>query len=230
MMRRARVLAIVPAAGSGKRLGLSSKKPFVILKGKPLLYYALKALNSSDAVTQIFVAAQSSEIRRIENIVRRYKLNKVKRVIVGGRTRLESVGNCLKEAADDFEVALVHDAARPLIDADLIDRSVKLALKYGACVAAVPESDTVKSVDDKLFITKTLDRDRIFRAQTPQAFRMDILKKAYAACARRGGVRKATDDSGLVEAIGCRVKIVESSYRNIKVTTKVDLKLAEVLL
>jgi 2-C-methyl-D-erythritol 4-phosphate cytidylyltransferase len=127
-------------------------------------------------------------------------------------------------------VVLIHDAARPLIDDALIHRSVKLALRYGACVAAVPESDTVKLVDDKLFIQKTLDRNRIFRAQTPQAFRMAILKKAYAVSASRGAGIKATDDSGLVEAIGCRVRIVESSYRNIKVTTKVDLKLAEVLL
>jgi len=230
MMRLPRVLAIVPAAGSGKRLGLIGKKPFVILNGKPLVYYALKALDSSSAITQIFIAAQSSEISRIKGIVKRYKFNKVKKIIVGGSTRLESVANCLKSAGDDFDVMLIHDAARPLIDADLIGRSVKAALKHGACIAAVPESDTIKLVDDKLFIQKTLDRDHIFRAQTPQAFRTAVLKKAYAACANRRAGVKATDDSALVEAIGCGVKIVESSYRNIKITTKVDLKLAEVLL
>lgn len=231
MIERAKVLAIVPAAGSGKRLGLAHKKPFVLLDGKPLLYYALKALNSSGAIDQIYVAAESSEIRRIENIVKRYSLNKVKKIIIGGRIRLESVRNCLKEAGDVFDVVLVHDAARPFLEGEMIARSVKLALKYGACIAAVPESDTVKFVDDKLFIRKTLDRNFVFRAQTPQVFRTELIKKAYAAArVTRGAGDRATDDSGLLEAIGCRVKIARSSYRNIKITTKVDLKLAEVLL
>ena len=230
MTRRPRVLAIVPAAGSGKRLGLRQKKPFVLLKGKPLIYYALKALNSSGMVDQIYVAAQSSETHRLNNLVKRYNLNKVKKIIIGGRTRYESVGNCIREAGDGFDLVLVHDAARPLLEGATITGSVKLALKYGACVSAVPESDTVKLVSDNLFIRKTLDRNRVFRAQTPQTFRMELMKKAYASRATHGARGKMTDDSGLLEATGCRVKILKSSYRNIKITTKIDLELAEVLL
>ena len=120
---------------------------------------------------------------------------------------------------------IIHDAARPLVDKRTVERAVRAAQVFGSCVVCVPESDTVKLAGQSLFIKRTLDRSEIFRAQTPQAFKRSIIKKAYSAAAAG-----ATDDASLVEAIGGRVKIVEGSYRNLKITTKEDLKIAEALL
>ena len=220
-----KTVAIVPAAGSGKRLGLKTPKPFVLLGGKPLVIRALEALDSSGSIDAIIVAAEKRYVKRLEALVGRYRLKKVAAVIAGGRTRFNSVKNCLEKIGRSFDVVLIHDGARPFVDEDLIEASVRLARKFGACIVAVPESDTVKLVDKKGFIRKTLDRKEIFRAGTPQAFKLDIIRKAYTS-AKSGNV---TDDSSLVESLGVKVKILNGSYRNIKITTKEDLKMGEAL-
>jgi len=226
---KSRVVAIVPAAGSGRRLGLKTKKPFVRLGGKPLVWYALNALNRSASVDAIVVAAEPSSVGRFKRLAARYGFRKVAAVIEGGKERADSVRNCLAAIGPGFDIVLIHDGARPLVDGRMIADSVRLAVKYGGCVVAVPEIDTVKLAGRDLVVDRTLERSRIFRAQTPQAFRRALLERAYRAM----GVRRArgmTDDAGLVEKVGGRVKILEGSYRNIKVTTKEDLELAEVLL
>ena len=223
---RPRVVSIVAAAGSGKRLGSSVKKPFVLLGGRPLVIYALKVLNDSPAIDAILIASDKRCVERFRRLVKKFKLNKVIDIVVGGDTRLESVKNCLARVDESFDIVLVHDSARPFVEKSIIERAIKLAQKFGACVVAVPENDTVKVVDSGLFIDKTLDRDRIYRAATPQAFRRELIKKAYELKDRF----KITDDSGLAERLGAKVKILEGSYRNIKITTKVDLKIAEALL
>ena len=221
-----KTIAIVPAAGYGKRLGLKKRKPFVLLKGKPLVSYALKALNDDRAIDGIIIASERSCVRSFEALVKRYRFGKVIDVVVGGRTRFDSVRNCLAAVDASFDIVLIHDGARPFIDTSVISKSVRLADRYGGCVVAVPESDTVKEVGDDLFIKNTPDRRHLFRAQTPQTFRRDLIKKAYAM-AGQGGI---TDDSSIVEKLGMRVKILKGSYRNIKITTKEDIKLAEVIL
>lgn len=227
-MRRSRVkvVAIVPAAGSGKRLGLKIKKPFVLLNGKPLVTYALAALEKSNVIDGIMVAAERSSVERFRRLIKRYKFRKIIDVVIGGKTRSESVRNCLSKIAPSFGIIAIHDGARPLVDQSLISGSVRLAKKFGACVAAVPENDTVKIVDSRRLVKKTLDRTMVWRAQTPQAFRRDIILKAYGL----KDAFKATDDSSLVERLGQRVRVLEGSRRNIKITTKEDLKLAEALL
>ena len=222
-----RVTAIVPAAGSGSRLGLKTKKPFVMLCGKPLLYYAIKALETSGMVGEIIVAAEKSQIGRIEALVRKFGFRKVKNVVAGGSTRSGSVKNCLNAITGDPDIVLIHDAARPLVSPGMITGSVKLAAKYGACVTAVPESDTVKFCYRGGFVKRTIDRRNLFRAQTPQAFRRTLIMRAYG---RPGAKRGATDDSSILEDSGIKVKILPGSYRNIKVTTREDLKIAEALL
>ena len=224
-MRPSRVVAIVPAAGYGKRLGQKAKKPFILLRGKPLVSYALTTLNSCKCVNGIIVASERSCVKRLKRIAKRFEINKLIDVVVGGKTRFESVRNCMKRLGPAFDIVIIHDAARPLVDKRTIERTVKAAQKFGSCVAAVPENDTVKLAGKDLFIKGTLPRNKIFRAQTPQAFRSSIIKKAYSV-----DTAGATDDASLVEAIGGRVKIVEGSYRNMKITTKEDLKIAEVLL
>ncbi|HPM43681.1 MAG TPA: IspD/TarI family cytidylyltransferase, partial [Candidatus Omnitrophota bacterium] len=192
----------------------------------PLVYYALSALNSSPFIDSIIIAAEKGCVKRFEYLSARFKLDKVNKICVGGKTRFESVRNCLGFVDSSFDVVLIHDGARPLPGADAISGSIRIAWKFGGCVVAVPENDTVKVADKSLFIKKTLDRSVIFRAQTPQAFRRQILQKAYASSAPK----IATDDSSIVEMFGGKVKILKGSYNNIKITNKEDLKFAEALL
>lgn len=222
-----KTIAIIPAAGSGRRLGLRMKKPFVFLGGKPLISYALKTLNGCDHIDAIIVASERSCVAKVERIAKRFGINKLAGVVIGGRTRFESVRNCIEAIGPAFDIVLIHDAARPFIDKATIERSISAAKKFGASIVAVRENDTVKFSDDESFVTKTLDRRKIFRAQTPQVFRYGVIKKAFAFCA---GSRRVTDDASLVERVGSCVKIVEGSYNNIKITTKEDMKFAKGLL
>jgi len=223
---RIRTIAIVPAAGYGKRLGLKVKKPLVRLRGRPLVAYALRTLNACEAIDGIIVAAEKSAVRSFKALIDKYKFKKVIDVVVGGRTRSGSVSNCLRKIGRNFDIVLIHDGDRPFIEKPMVEAAIDLANEFGGCVVAVPESDTVKLADKELFIKRTLDRNRIFRAQTPQAFRYDLIKKAYAIRGRN----RFTDDASLVEMLGGKVKILEGSYKNIKITTREDLKMAEVLL
>ncbi len=224
-MRPTKVVAIVPAAGYGKRLRTRRKKPFLLLGGKPLVSYALATLNSCKEISGIIIASERPCVERLKNIAKRFHIDKLIDVVVGGKTRFESVRNCMKLVDRSIDIVIIHDAARPLIDKKIIERSIKTARIFGSCVVAVPERDTVKLAGKDLFVKGTLDRNKIFRAQTPQAFRRSIIKKAYSA-----NVAGFTDDASLVEAMGNRVKIVEGSYRNLKITTREDLKIAEALL
>jgi len=215
-----KTVAIVPAAGVGKRLKLKTRKPFVLLGGRPLIARTLSALNSSKFIDAIIVAAEGP------CIVSKYSLAKVIKVVKGGKFRFDSVRSCIEACGNGFDIALIHDGARPFVSGRIIRDSVLAARKFGAAIAAMPENDTVKLSDGRQFIKKTLDRRSIYRAQTPQAFKFSLIKKAYSRRIRRN----ATDDAALIEDMGKRVRIVEGSYSNIKITTVEDLKIAEGLL
>lgn len=220
-------VAIVPAAGSGKRLGSREKKIFVRLAGLPLIAHALKALNSSVYIDNIIVAVQPSSIERLKGIIKKYGIAKVGIVTAGGRTRSESVRNCFNLIDGYCDIVLIHDAARPFLSKALIKNSVIYAKKYGACVTAVRQTDTVKSADKRLFVKKTLDRRSLWRAQTPQAFKYNLLKEAINRIGAGPGI---TDDAFLLERLGKKVKILEGNSGNIKITTKEDLRIARGLL
>ncbi len=207
-------------------MGLAVSKPFVLLKGRPIASYALKALDSSSAIDAIVIACGKRYVSRFRGLIKRYRLKKVVDIVIGGKTRFDSVKNCLNVIDKTYDLILIHDAARPLVTNNMIEKAVAAAKKFGACVTAVPEIDTVKVRDSSMFVKRTLDRSVVFRAQTPQVFTRALIKKAYNT--KPGG--GATDDSALAEAIGKKVKILVGSYRNIKITTREDLKLAEVLL
>jgi 2-C-methyl-D-erythritol 4-phosphate cytidylyltransferase len=221
-----RTIAVVPAAGCGRRLGLRTKKPFVLLNGKPIIAHTLAALEKCPAVDEIIVASERSCAGKFREMVKRYRFRKVSGIVIGGKTRFESVKNCLAKIEPLCDIVIVHDGARPFIDGACLSESVKLARKYGACIVGVWETDTVKLVNSSLVIKKTLDRARIFRAQTPQTFRRDVIKRAYEL----KGAAGITDDAGLVERLGKQVRVLAGSYRNIKITTKEDIALAEALL
>jgi 2-C-methyl-D-erythritol 4-phosphate cytidylyltransferase len=222
-----KTIAIVPAAGCGKRLGSRIKKPFVSLGGKPLVTYALRALDSCEYIDAIIVAAEKSCLGRFRRLIKKFGFKKIIAVVPGGETRSISVKNCLKRIPAPYDTVLIHDGARPFVGNGDIMGSIRLARRFGACVVGRPERDTVKLADKcGLFISKTLDRRRVFRAETPQAFRREVIEKAYAS----GGAGSATDDSSLAERLGIKVRILIGSSGNIKITTKEDLKLAEALL
>lgn len=221
-----KTVAIVPSAGSGKRLGLKTKKPFVPLGNRPLVFYALNALNRSRFIDAIIVAAQKSCVNDLKKIIKKYAFGKVIKIVAGGKTRFESVRNCIDGIPAGFDVVLIHDGARPFPDDRIIGGSIRMAKRYGGCVVAVPVTDTIKLADKRLFIKRTLDRSSLYAAQTPQAFRRSVAERAYGS-ARIAGV---TDDAILVEKRSGKVKILAGSPRNIKVTTKEDLKLAELFL
>ncbi|MBN2453159.1 MAG: 2-C-methyl-D-erythritol 4-phosphate cytidylyltransferase [Candidatus Omnitrophica bacterium] len=226
MKPKFRTIAIVPAAGSGRRLSLKRKKPFVLLRGMPIVIRTLKALEACGIIEAIVVASEPSCMKRLFTLVRRYRLKKVLDIVAGGRTRFESVRNCLGCVDPSFDIVVIHDGARPFVEKNIIEESIKLAAKFGGCISAVAENDTVKLAGRDLFVERTLDRGRLYRAQTPQVFRRDIIKEAYERASGTG----ITDDAGLVEGLGKKVKILAGSYRNIKITTKEDLKSAEAFL
>ncbi|MFH1190004.1 MAG: 2-C-methyl-D-erythritol 4-phosphate cytidylyltransferase [Candidatus Omnitrophota bacterium] len=225
-MSLGRTIAVVPAAGHGRRMALKAKKPFLLLKGKPIIAHTLAALEKCAEVDEIIIASERSCVGKFRDLIRRYRFKKVSGIVIGGRTRFGSVKNCLAKVGPSCGIVIVHDGARPFVDGACLSGAVKLAREHGACIVGVWETDTVKLIGGGMTVTKTLDRTKLFRAQTPQVFRRDIINRAYAL---KGGA-KATDDACLVERLGVPVKALAGSYRNIKITTKEDITLAEALL
>ncbi|NQT22762.1 MAG: 2-C-methyl-D-erythritol 4-phosphate cytidylyltransferase [Candidatus Omnitrophica bacterium] len=222
-----KVLAIIPAAGSGKRLKKNCDKPFIEVNSKPLLFYALNALESSPLIDEIILVVAKKRISKALNLVRRFRFRKVIKIIRGGKTRSESVSNGLKLLKkSNADLVFIHDGVRPFLEKSLIERCIKAAKKFGSSVACVPVKPTIKA-ERNGFILKTLERSTLLEAQTPQVFRKDLILKAYK---NKKMLVCSTDDSKLVEKIGHKVRIVEGSNRNIKVTTPEDLLLAKALL
>ncbi|NMB25575.1 MAG: 2-C-methyl-D-erythritol 4-phosphate cytidylyltransferase [Firmicutes bacterium] len=224
------VVAIVPAAGKGVRMGLEGGKQFIQLAGKPVLARTLLALEDSKEIEAIIVVTAEYQVDLGRQIVREYGIGKVRAVIPGGESRQASVWAGLRQAADiaDVEVVLVHDGARPLVDVALIDGAVAAARLHGAVGVAVPVKDTIKVRDAEGFVASTPPREDLWAIQTPQAFQFDILWEAHTQALAENWT--GTDDCMLVEMLGRRVELIEGSYRNIKLTTKEDLILAAALL
>lgn len=222
-----KTIAVIPAAGLGKRLG-NKKKPFLMLSGMPLLAHTLRAFEECASIDGIIITTATEDIERCrEEVVNKYDFSKVIAVVSGGKERQESIANALEEVGDTCEVVVVHDAARPLVTPEVIECTVKAAGESGAAITAVPLKDTVKSVSGGR-VQETLRRDTLRAVQTPQAFKSDILKRAYAQAKEDGFV--GTDDSSLVERLGITVTIIDGNNSNIKVTTKEDIVIAECLL
>ncbi len=236
--------AVVLAAGQGKRMGTKVAKQYLEIGGRPLLYYALEAFERSPLVDAIVLVVGSGEqvsYCRTE-IVDAYGFKKVGRIIPGGKERYDSVFCALTEIARGMDPAaregyvLIHDGARPAVDEGIISRCLESAKRDGACVAAVPSKDTVKLADENGFAAVTPPRDRVWIVQTPQAFEFPLIYGAYrrmkdsAQRLEQEGIR-ITDDAMVVETFtDKKVKLVEGSYENIKVTTPEDLGMAETFL
>lgn len=220
-------IAIIPAAGSGSRFGGERPKQFVVLAGAPILLHTLRRFDDCPNVDGMVVALPEGEIDGFTILLGEAGLRKPIRLVAGGRERSDSIRNALLEAREfEPEVVAVHDAVRPFVTSAQISAVIERARQVGAAILALPATDTIKEVEDGL-IRRTIDRRLIYRAQTPQAFRFDLLWRANEA-AREAGVvaAMATDDSLLVEWLGEPVAVVEGSPHNIKITTPEDLVFA----
>ena len=216
--------AIIVAAGSGKRFGADKPKQFLALAGKPVIIHTLQRFEDCASVDEIVLVLSADAIEGFRNIVESHELKKLKTIVAGGETRAGSVWNGL-QAIENAEIVLVHDGARPLVSVAEIAATIEKAKETGAACLVAPVTDTIKEIEaDK--IVKTVDRSKLRRGLTPQAFRLEILRRAFA----QNMQLEATDESFLVEQSGVFVSIVEGSARNIKITTPEDLILAEALL
>lgn len=226
--------AVVLAAGQGKRMGSKVAKQFLQLEGRPLITYALKAFEESAVDEVILVTGQEEVPYCREEIVKAFGFSKVVGIVPGGRERYHSVYEGLKafRRSTPPEYVLIHDGARPLVSGKVIERSIEGAVRYGACVAAVPVKDTIKIGDGDGFIAETPDREALWQVQTPQAFRFRLVYGAYEKMmADPGSQKKITDDAMVVEmTLGERVKLIWGDYQNIKVTTPEDLAVASAFL
>jgi 2-C-methyl-D-erythritol 4-phosphate cytidylyltransferase len=223
------VVALVPAAGRGLRMGGSVPKQFLSLGGEPLIVQSLRALQAAPVVDQIVLAVPLADVEYCKDeIVSRHRFTKVTKVVAGGAERQDSVRNALAQVHSDTEIVLIHDAVRPFVTQRMIDEVVAAARREGAAIIALPMRDTVKQVRTDGMIERTVDRTPLWLAQTPQAFRRDWIETAHKK-AHAEGIR-ATDDAFLVEWLGHSVAVVEGSGENIKVTRPEDLVIGEAIL
>jgi len=223
------VVALVPAAGRGLRMGGSVPKQFLSLGGEPLIVQSLRTLQAAPVVDQIVLAVPLADVEYCaDEIVSRHRFTKVTKVVAGGAERQDSVRYALAQVHSDTEIVLIHDAVRPFVTLQMIVEVVAAARKEGAAIIALPMRDTVKQVRTDGMIERTVDRTPLWLAQTPQAFRLDWIETAHTK-AHAEGIR-ATDDAFLVEWLGYSVAVVEGSGENIKVTRPEDLVIGEAIL
>lgn len=224
------VIAILTAAGSGKRFSLNNKeripKQFINLLGKPVILYSLLALQKSSFINQIVITAEKKYFETIHSLVVKYRITKLTMLVEGGKTRFESVKNAFNQVqAYDNDLVLIHDAARPNIDTKLINSILSFAWKKGNTVIGTKIADTVKKVNRGI-IKDTVNRDDLWAVQTPQVFKYKDLKKSYS----ENKSNNYTDESSLLESAGYKVNLFEGSDENLKITTIYDLKLLKKLM
>lgn len=221
--------AIVLAAGSGRRMHSDVPKQFLELNGRPVLSYSLAAFQNHPDIDEIVLVTSAGYMTFCEEqIVKPFRFDKVKHIVPGGKERTDSVYEGLL-AAGECDYVLIHDGARPFLTGEMIDRCIEGAVKHGAAVAAVPSKDTVKLSDENGFVSETPDRNYVWTIQTPQAFSYPLVLKAHEEMYRQG-LLGLTDDASVVErTTGIKVKLVEGSYRNIKITTQEDMRIAAAL-
>lgn len=221
-------VAIIVAAGRGSRAGAGRAKQFREISGIPIIIHTLGRFERSETIAASVVVLPEGEGEEFSALVARHGLRKPVRAVAGGETRARSVWRGLQSLNDsEVEVVAVHDGVRPFVTPVEIDRTIREAEQSGAAILAVPSTDTIKEAEGGR-VTRTLERARLWHAQTPQCFRYELLRRAYERALSEG--LDATDDSLLVERLGAAVSIVEGGAHNIKITTPLDFALAEILL
>jgi len=226
------VAAIVLAAGKGVRFGTRVSKALVEIGSKPLVAHSLLCLDKHRLIDEIIVVANAANREKIIKAVEKYRVHKVKKVVLGGKRRQDSVMHGLAALPVQVDIVLIHDCARPFIDGKIVTSAVKEAERSHAAIVGVPVKATIKLVHSqqpavhRRYVKETLDRKKLWEIQTPQVFRKEVIVKAY----KRFGGLDVTDDASLVEKLGYRISLVMGSYSNIKITTPEDLSVAEAFL
>jgi 2-C-methyl-D-erythritol 4-phosphate cytidylyltransferase len=226
-----RIVAILPAAGFGTRMGAESPKQFRLLDGLPVIIFTLRRLADCAAIDEFLIATRPEDAAALAARVAQEKLDRPVRVVHGGETRQESVRNALAEVAPDCGLVLIHDAVRPLVTREQVEHVIAEARDCRAAILGIPALDTVKEVKraslptDVALILTTIPRERVVLAQTPQVFDAALLRMAFARAAADGV--SASDESGLIERLGHDVHVVLGSERNLKITRPGDIELAE---
>ena len=225
-----KITAIVLAAGQGKRMHSKIQKQFLEIQDHPVLYYSLKCFQDSPVIDDIILVTQSDMICYCKDeIVDHYSFTKVSDVIAGGKERYDSVYQGLL-ACTDTDYVFIHDGARPFITEEILKRGLAGVRETGACVVGMPSKDTVKLSDEDGFVSTTPERKQVWAIQTPQIFSYALIRKAHESI-RKKDMSMITDDAMVVEQeSGVKVRLVEGSYQNIKITTPEDLDVAEVFL
>jgi 2-C-methyl-D-erythritol 4-phosphate cytidylyltransferase len=221
------VCAVVPAGGAGTRMGGTVPKQFQELNGKPILYYTLKTLQDCGIISELILVVPAKEYdKACSDWLGKPEI--VTKVIIGGEKRQDSVYNGFCEVSPQTEIVLVHDGVRPFLSHRMIRESVDEAREYGAAITAIPVHDTIKRVDVSGLVSQTVNREGLWRVQTPQVFRYELLQEAF----KKANSEKfyGTDEATLIEHLGKQVKVVEGSEHNIKITRPEDLWMSEIFI
>lgn len=224
--------AVVLAAGQGKRMQSTVAKQFLLLDGEPVICHSLRAFEESEVDVVVLVTGEDEIDYCRKEIVEKYGFKKVIDVVAGGKERYHSVYeglHALEKVISEDGIVLIHDGARPMVTGEIIVRTIEAAKKHGACVAAMPVKDTIKVADPEQFAAKTLERSTLWQIQTPQTFHYGLVYGAYRKLLSDEVYQKGITDDAMVVETMCsgKVRLVEGSYENIKVTTPDDMIIAE---
>lgn len=224
-----KIVAIIPAAGTGIRMGTDTPKQFLLLEDMPILAITLKTFQECRLIDDIIVVVHKDEIGHCENdIVKKYDYSKVRKVVAGGERRQDSVRMGLYAAKDimgETDLVVIHDGVRPLLEMNVLERCIAKAMEHPAVIVGIPAKDTVKETDGEGNVLKTHNRKRIWLIQTPQVFRFREIFAAHKK-ALKYNWQGITDDSMLLEKLGFPVEVIMGSEQNIKITSPLDLELA----
>ena len=220
------VAAIIVAGGKGKRMDSEIPKQYLNIACRTILDTTLYKFEKSNEIDEIILVVNKEEMEYVKSGISPF-YSKISHVAAGGKTRTESVYQGLKKVRRTCDIVLIHDGVRPFISYNLINTCIENASIYKACVPVIEVTDTIKEVSEEGWVVKTLDRKRIRAAQTPQAFDYSLIRECYERAVTED--EEFTDDASIVEYYGHRVKTIEGLYKNIKITTPLDLRLAEII-
>jgi 2-C-methyl-D-erythritol 4-phosphate cytidylyltransferase len=224
-----KVNAIIVSAGKGHRFMNGRKKQFLSLAGKPILAHTLDPFENCPLIDAILLVVGLEDMDYcLKEIVEKYQYRKVSKIVPGGKHRQESVKNGIDALPEDVEIVVIHDGVRPFVTQEMIEESIRSAIRFQAVVPAMPVKETIKMLNPDGTVLKTLDRNSLWQIQTPQTFQARLIRDALRKASEDGFL--GTDDASLVERLGIEVHVLPGSYTNIKITTREDLMLATLLL